>query len=109
MKELLFDENEYNPQKSQKLAEWCPAEYSGGFRHEAETLYMTEEGNYFVLSEGGLFSRYHEYSGSEQWYGGTHIRPVSREEAFFWCEETGNYDTIETHFSLSMGLFRRPG
>lgn len=93
MKEQLTGENEYNPQSSKKLAQWCPAEYSGGFRHEVETLYMTEEGNYFIFSEGGLFSSFHEYSGSGNWYGGTHIRPVSLEEAVMWCEETGNYDT----------------
>lgn len=104
MDNQLIDENEYNPQTSEKLAEWNPAEYSGGFRHEAETLYKTQGGNFFILFEGGLFSRFHELTDSKQWYGGTHIQPVSYMEAVVWCEETGNYETLSKHFSISRGI-----
>ena len=104
MDDQLIDENEYNPQSSEKLAEWNPAEYSGGFRHEAETLYKTQAGNFFILFEGGLFSKFHEFADAKNWYGGKHIQPVSYQEAVVWCEETGNYETIQKHFSLSRGV-----
>ena len=109
MKERIPDGNEYNPQSSRKLAQWCPDEYGGGFRHEAETLYMTQAGNYFILLEGGLFSRFHEYPGSGQWYGGTFIHRVSRQEAVIWCEETGNYDALETYFRSARAHLPDPG
>jgi len=101
---LVMDENEYNPQSSEKLAEWNHAEYSGGFSHETEALFKTQGGNFFILFEGGLFSRFHEFADSENWYGGTHVQPVSYQEAIVWCEETGNYETIQEHFSLCRGV-----
>jgi hypothetical protein len=109
MKDQLIDENEYSPQSSEKLAEWNPTEYSGGFRHETETLYQTERGAFFIFFEGGLFSRFHEFTGEKNWYGGTHVQPVSYQEAIEWCEATGNYDTIQKHFSLSRGVMYRDG
>ncbi len=96
----LVDVKGYDPERSEKLADWSPGDY-GGLRHEAETLYRSEDGGYFLLYEGGLFSRFHELAGVEHWYGGTHIRPVIREEAIAWCEETGNYEAIEKHFKGS--------
>lgn len=96
--ELPFDINEYNPDASDKLGDWSPGHTPGGFLHEVETLYKTENGNYFILLEGGLFSRFHAFPGSEIWYGGSNITPVSHEEAFGWCEQTGNYEVIEEHF-----------
>jgi len=99
MMELPFDVNEYNPKTSQKLADWSPGENPGGFLYEVETLYRTEKGSYFILLEGGLFSRFHPFPGSEIWYGGSNIKPVSDDEALGWCEETGNFDVIDEHFS----------
>jgi hypothetical protein len=95
-----INEKEYNIESSEKLAEWSTADYSGFFRHEAETLYKTEKGNYFILYEGGLLSQYHQLEGLDSWYGGTHIRPVSRAEAVVWCEETGNFEAIQKYFFL---------
>ena len=82
-----------DPNRSEKLAEWSPGG-CGGLRHETETLYRSEETGYFLLYEGGPLSRFHELAGVERWYGGSHIRRVTREEAVSWCEETGNYEAI---------------
>lgn len=95
MIELPFDVNEYDPAVSEKLADWSPGESPGGFLHEVETLYKTENGNYFILLEGGLYSRFHAFPGSEIWYGGSNIQPVSQEDAYAWCEQTGNYEVVD--------------
>jgi hypothetical protein len=95
-----INEKEYNIESSEKVAEWSAADYSGSFRHEAETLYKTENGHYFIFYEGGLFSQYHQLEGLDSWYGGTHIRPVTRDEAVAWCEETGNDEAIQKYFFL---------
>ena len=97
MKQIM-DEKEYDPEVSQQLAQWSLAEHAGGFRHEVETLYMTEKGNYFIRYEGGIFSRTNKCSSPFGWYGGTNIQPVSPQEALAWCEETGNYETMEKYF-----------
>ena len=98
MIELPYDVDEYDPEVSDKLADWRPGEAPGGFLHEVETLYRTDKGNYFILLEGGLYSRFHPFPGSEIWYGGSNIQPVSRDEAYGWCEETGNYEALEEQF-----------
>lgn len=94
--ENSFDEKEYTPQDSEELARWNPAELSGGFWRETEVLYKTQKGNYFILFQGGLFSRCHGEPGALP--GG--IKPVTEQEAFAWCQETGNYDVIDRHFFL---------
>jgi len=100
MKERTIDERKYDPQSSKQLAQWNPAGMSGGFRHEIETLFKTHDNDFFILHEGGLFSRFHRFPEVENWYGGTFVQPVSREEAVAWCEETGNYEVIEMHLGF---------
>ena len=113
MKEFLYEKVEQNlvekghdPQKSRKLAEWSSLDHSGSLINDTEILYMTEDGDYFIFYEGGLHSRFHELSGASTWFGGTYIRPVSVEDAFAWCQETGNYDAIQKHFPFFMLLIR---
>ncbi len=98
--EKPFDEKEYDPQDSEELARWNPAELSGGFWRETEILYKTQKGNYFVLLQGGIFSRCHADPASGFLPGTSRIRPLSEEEAFAWCQETGNYEVIDRHFLL---------
>jgi hypothetical protein len=95
-----FDEKEYDPQSSEELARWNPAELSGGFWREIEILYKTQKGNYFILFQGGLFSRFHADLNSNALPGSPLIKPITEQEAFAWCQETGNYDAIDRHFFL---------
>lgn len=86
-----YDEKEYDPSTSERLAEWSP----GGLRGETESLYKTAGGNFFILAQAGLLSRPHDFPESSVWFGGTGIRPVSPREAYEWCEETGNYEVMD--------------
>jgi hypothetical protein len=105
MKDILYEkvlqstvEKEYDPGKATRLAEWSSADHSGSLRNDIETLYVTADGGYFILYEGGLYSRFHELPEIATWFGGTYTRPVSVEDALAWCQETGNYDAITDHF-----------
>jgi hypothetical protein len=105
MKEILYEkveqslvEKEYDPHKARKLADWNSSDHSSSLINDTETLYMTDDGDYFIFYEGGLHSRFHELPGVTTWFGGTYIRPVTVEDALAWCQETGNYDAIKKHF-----------
>ncbi|HNY64617.1 MAG TPA: hypothetical protein PKM41_04215 [Deltaproteobacteria bacterium] len=98
MSELPIDDREYDPQDSEKLAEWV----AEGLRGESETLYRTKGGKFFILEQGGFISR--SSRGKGPWFGGSSIRPVTELEALEWCEGTGNYEAIETYFPFTRML-----
>jgi len=100
MKERTVDDKRYDPKSSERIAQWSPAELRGGFMHDSESLFRTEDGDFFILHEGGLFSTFHTLPQVENWYGGTVVQPVTRREARAWCEETGNYEVIEKYFMV---------
>lgn len=116
MKEFLYEkaeqalvEKEFDPAKSTSLAQWSASEFSGIFRTDTETLYVSGKGEYFILYEGGMHSRFHELPGVETWFGGSYIRPVTVSEAVAWCEETGNYEVLDRHFPYYRVVARRGG
>lgn len=105
MKEFLYEraeqrliEKELNPQRSTRLAQWSGADHTGSLMSDTETLFVSERGEYFIIYEGGMGSGFHSLPGVESWFGGSYIRTVSIEDAYAWCEETGNTDTIRDHF-----------
>ncbi len=116
IKDILYEktlqrllEKELNPDKSVRLASWCSAEYSGSLRNDTETLFVNEQGSYYIIYEGGLLSGFHDLPGVESWFGGTYIRTLSMEEAYAWCEETGNADAIDAHLPFYMiSISRKP-
>lgn len=99
MLKLPFDIREFDPNASEKLATWSPGDDNTDFFPETETLYKTGEGRYFIVLDGGLFSRFYEFPGHEIWFGGLDIQPVTEEEALNWCIQTANYEVIDEHFS----------
>jgi len=102
MKEILYEktvqclvEKEYNPEKSQKIAEWNRADHTGSLMNDSETLYLAEDGSYFILYEGGLHSRFHELPDVTIWFGGSFTRKATVKEAYEWCLETGNCEAAQ--------------
>jgi hypothetical protein len=109
IKDILYEkaeqrlmEKELNPDKSTRLAQWNSADHNHSLRNDSETLYINENGEYFIIYEGGLSSGFHELPGVEAWFGGSYIRIMTREYAYAWCEETGNTDTIINHLPFFM-------
>ncbi|HPI92966.1 MAG TPA: hypothetical protein PLT09_04215 [Deltaproteobacteria bacterium] len=119
MKDILYEkveqrliEKELDPKKSTMLAQWTCADHQGSFRNDTETLYMSGKGEYFIVYEGGLNAGFHELPGVESWFGGSYTRSLPVEDAFVWCEETGNYDAILEHvpfFLMSMERRKKDG
>jgi hypothetical protein len=104
IKDILYEkalqrliEKELNPDKSTKLSQWNSEDHMGSMRNDSETLYINENGEYFIVYEGGLSSGFHELPGVEAWFGGSYIRTITIEDAYAWCEETLNIDTIRNH------------
>ena len=52
-------------------------------RYCAETLYQTEEGNFFLSGEGGPLTHYRRARG-DSWTSGNEIRPLTPAEAITW-------------------------
>ena len=109
IKDILYEkaeqrlmEKELNPDKATKLAQWNSADYMGSMRNDSETLFINENGEYFIIYEGGLNSGFHELPGVEAWFGGSYIRSITIEDAYSWCEETGNSDIINEHLPFFM-------
>jgi len=61
----------------------------GDLKHWYEALYKTAKGNYFLYGEGGPMTRYGRNVGNNTTSGGSAITPLSREEAFRWCQDHG--------------------
>ena len=100
--EQILIEKELCPDKSTKLAQWNSADHNHSLRNDSETLYINENGEYFIIYEGGLNSAFHELPDVQTWFGGSYIRTISIEDAYAWCEETGNTDTIRDHLPFFM-------
>jgi hypothetical protein len=109
IKDILYEkaeqsliEKELNPDKSTKLAQWNSADHNHSMRNDSEALYINENGEYFIIYEGGLSSGFHELPGVETWFGGSYTRTITIEDAYAWCEETGNDDIIKEHVPFFM-------
>lgn len=109
IKDILYEkaeqrliEKELNPDKSTKLGQWNSADHNHSMRNDSEALYINENGEYFIIYEGGLSSGFHELPGVETWFGGSYTRTITIEDAYAWCEETGNEDTLSDHLPFFM-------
>lgn len=60
--------------------------YASDFEHWSESLYVTKKGAFFIAGEGGPLSKYAVQSSSNNYSGGSSIRPISRQEAIAWLE-----------------------
>jgi len=116
LKDILYEkaeqrlvEKELSIDKSTRLGEWSSSDHNGSLRNNSETLYANDLGDYFIIYEGGLDAGFHNLPGVESWFGGTYTRQVSIEDAFAWCEETGNHDVIKSHFPFVMIATSRRG
>jgi hypothetical protein len=88
----------YNTETATLLAAYRYGQY-GDFKYYSEELYVTTKGNYFLYGEGGALSPYAEHFGGGNSCEGENIVPLSRQEAYDWCEENGRTKTIEKYFS----------
>ena len=94
----VIDGKKYDTEIAEQIAE-DGYSYSGDFRYWYEVLYRTKKGNFFVAGEGGALTKYAVPVGNNSTSGSERITPLTRQEAFEWCERHGATEAIETHFS----------
>jgi hypothetical protein len=93
----IINKKVYDTEKATEIAFTTNGYDSGDFNYQYETLYVTENGAWFLHGEGGALSDYAQIRGRER-TGGEKIRPLSRDEAYAWLEENRKVEAIETYF-----------
>lgn len=88
----------YNTATATKLAEYSYG-YSSDFSYISEELYVTSKKNYFIAGEGGARTCYAECVDSNTYCGGEAIIPITRREAFEWCQKHDCLEAIDEYFS----------
>ncbi len=76
----------YSTEAAEQIAQHAPNTDPGDFHFLIETLYRTDDGEYFLHAEGGAKTRWAEHSGNEH-YPGEEIRVFTEEDALDWCEK----------------------
>jgi hypothetical protein len=95
----IVDGKRYDTTTATKLDSWDNGLPNTDFGNCEEELYKTKNGNYFIYGSGGPMSSYSVSVGNNGYGGSSDIRPLTKEEAFEWCENHDLTDTIETEFA----------
>ena len=88
----------YDTEKAEMIGGWSEG-YRSDFRYVHERLYVTKNGSFFLWGEGGAMSSWARTCPDGRSYcGGEGLRPMSREEAFKWCQVRLDPEEYEEHF-----------
>jgi hypothetical protein len=94
----VINKKVYDTDKAEEIASYSFSNRNA-FRYVRETLYKTANGAYFLAGEGGPMSKYQRDLGDGHIGGGEAITPLTRMEAYEWCEEHDvDAATIEREF-----------
>jgi len=88
----------YDTETATRIENWWNRLSDSDFNHCEETLYKTKNGNYFIHGCGGPMTNYSVSVGNSGYGGSTQIRPLTKKEAYEWCEEHNLTDIIEEEF-----------
>jgi hypothetical protein len=75
----------YDTETAKPLGNWQRG-FSSERGYISETLFITQEGDYFLYGEGGSRSRYAQRVAPNTWGYGERIIPFTSEEANAWAE-----------------------
>lgn len=87
----------YNTDTATEVASYCYGN-PGDFEYEAETLYLTGKGNWFLYGEGGAKSKYSVSTGQNWWSGSNSIMPLTADQTKKWLEEHKQTEALLLHF-----------
>ncbi len=88
----------YNTVTATKLAEYSYG-YSSDFSYISEELYLTKKGKYFLAGKGGPYTCYAEQVSRYTYCSGEAIIPMTKQEAFEWCQKRDCTEAIDEYFS----------
>ncbi|HKK45640.1 MAG TPA: hypothetical protein VJ964_08970 [Balneolaceae bacterium] len=93
----IIEGKRYNTETSQQIASDWNGLSRSDFNYMDETLYRTENGNWFLHGAGGANTKYSEAAGNMR-SGGESIIPMDEDGAYSWLERTNNTKALEEYF-----------
>ncbi len=88
----------YDTEKATKVVHWSNRKPAGDFDKCKETLYVTDNGRYFLHGEGGPKTRWKSNVPTGGWGWGEDIVPMSKEDAMSWLGVHDLVSAIEEEF-----------
>ena len=98
MKKIIAGKK-YDTDKATVVAEWGNHYPLNDFKSCAETLYLTNNGNWFLHGEGGAMSKYAVAYGNSV-SGGEDIIAMTPVEAYKWLVSNNEIEDVERYFGL---------
>lgn len=90
----------YDSKTAVRIGYWNNNYQCNDFHFCEEELFVTKNGNFFIVGEGGALSKYGEYHGDSRTYGSSLIT-ATKSEARTWCEEHDvETEIMEKYFTL---------
>lgn len=94
----IINGKRYNTETATEIAKYWNGLSTSDFRNVSEALYMSKKGSFFLCGSGGPMSKYSQPCG-DMTGGGSDIIPLTKDEAYQWCERCASADVIEQYFS----------
>lgn len=82
----VIDRQLYDTESAEQIARYAHITDRGDFHYQIETLYKTDNGEFFIHGEGGPATEYAERC-SDGRTSGEEIRVMSEDDALDWCEK----------------------
>ena len=95
----IIDGRTYNTKTSKFIGCWSNGHNSNDFNYCEESLYKNTKGAYFILGEGGAYSKYATVRGDNRG-GGEEILPLTIEQAKEWVEKNMEAEDYESEFGI---------
>ena len=92
-----IDGKRYNTDTAEMVCDYWNGLAGSDFNNLSETLYITKKGNFFLYGTGGPMTKYSVSCGNMQ-SGGEDITPLTKEQAFKWCEKHNCNNAIDQYF-----------
>lgn len=93
----VINKKRYDTETSIEVADFWNGLSDRDFKHVRESLYLTQNGNWFTAGGGGPMSKYAVPAG-DMTSGSDQIFALSPEEAYQWLELHQELDAIEEYF-----------
>lgn len=94
----IINSRRYDTDTARELGSWRNGYGYRDFQRVEETLYIKNNGEYFLYGEGGPASKYCVQIEQNSWSGGWNITPLAPDEAQEWAEQHLDADTYESIF-----------
>lgn len=95
----VIDGKLYNTETATEITSYSNNLGANDFNNLSETLYKTDNGNWFLKGTGGAMTKYSVSIGNGGRSGSSTIIALTEQEAFQWCETNDEIKVIEQHFT----------